>query len=188
MREAARHRSIRTVENSKRRIRNNEPGLLGSRFVSGVLVAIAALGRSRGAACSNERDDRPARFESALVDLSRIFYYAEGRVRYAALRDELRFVERYLGLQALRFEDRLTYRVAADERALDLAVPRLSLFRSLERAVADALELSTGPAFIAVEAVQPAGCGLALHVARGPSSRGPMKEVDVVRIAARRPP
>jgi hypothetical protein len=106
---------------------------------SGVLVAIAALGRSRGAACSDERDDRPDRFESALVDLSRIFYYAEGRVRYAALRDELR--------------------VAADERALDLAVPRLSLFRSLERAVAS-----------------------------GPSSRGPMKEVGVVRIAARRPP
>jgi hypothetical protein len=161
-------------------------GLLGSRFISGTLVAIAALGRSLGTARFGKRADEFARLESALIDLSRIFYYAEEGAKVATLRDELGFADRYLRLQALRFDGRLSYRVAAEEGTLDFYVPRLASFGPLERAVADALERSTGSAFIAVETVSPKGGEPELRIARGSSSAGPLEEVREPRVAKRR--
>jgi hypothetical protein len=166
-------------------MRADAEGLLGSRFISGTLVAIAALCRSLGTTRSGKRAGEFARLESALIDLSRIFYYAEGRGEDATLRDELGFAERYLGLQAFRFEDRLSYRIAANEGILDRAVPRLASFGPLELAVAEALECSGENAFIAVEAL-PLGDGdLELRIARGRSSGDPIGEVCSVRIAKR---
>jgi Histidine kinase len=159
--------------------------LLGSRFISGTLVAVAAFCRSLGTTRSERRADEFARLESALVDLSRIFYYAEGRGETATLRDELGFAERYLRLQAFRFGDRLSYRVAADEGILDRAVPRLASFGPLELVVADALELSVGKAFIAVEALPLSHGGLELRIARGRSSGAPIEDVRAVRMAER---
>jgi hypothetical protein len=144
---------------------------LGSRFVSGTFVALVAeLRAGEGRA---RRTARRAALEAALVDLSRIFYYAAGAAPEAPLRDELSFAEGYLRLQSLRFGGRLEYRVSADPGLLSLPVRRLSSFPRLERAAAEALELSAGPAFIAVEAVAGPGGSAALSVRAGRSEPRP---------------
>ena len=174
------------MNGSKRRMRADAEGLLGSRFISGTLVAIAALGRSLGTARSGPRAEGFARLESALADLSRIFYYAEGRGEAATLREELDFVELYLRLQAFRFGDRLGYRIAADDGTLGRGFSRLASFGPLELAVADALEWSSGKAFIAVDVVPLENGDLELRISRGLSSEGPMENVRAIRVAHRR--
>lgn len=166
--------------------------LLGSRFASGVLVALASLGRScacapRPADHRVERSDDAKRLETALVDLSRVFYYAEGRSPFVPLREELGFAELYLGLQALRFDARLGYRVSAtDDDALEWPVRRLSLFPILERAISDGLELSTGPAFVAVEILRCRRGSRMVRVTRGVSGSGPLERVGAFRLSSAR--
>jgi hypothetical protein len=160
--------------------------LLSSRFVSGVLVSIFALSRSLRAADSGKKSGNYARLEAAIIDLSRVFYYAEGKGHSATLGEELGFAEQYLRLQALRFEGRLTYRIIVDKQAIACAIPRLVLFDYLERAVAESLELSTENAFILVETSSLENGKLRLKVARGLDSLGPLLEVGVLHFAVRR--
>jgi len=145
-------------------------------------VAIAALGRA-GAAGGRA----PALLDAALADLSRVFYHAADPRPRASVRDELAFAERYLRLQALRFDDRLAYRIDAAEGCLGREVPRLALFPLLERAVAESLELSEGPAFIEVRASGDSRGGCSLGVARGRSQGGPLVEVGSLRARRTRP-
>jgi len=138
--------------------------LLGSRFVSGVLVAAIARIRAAAAFGLEERD----RLESALIDLSRVFYYAEDPDRLVALDDELGFAERYLRLQALRFEDRLEYSVRAEPGLEGRLIPRLSTMPLLERATAAALELAEGRVEVSVAAERRPRGRIALRVSRRP--------------------
>jgi sensor histidine kinase YesM len=158
--------------------------LLGSRFASGVLVALAAFGRelpSRGSPPFGRARNREGRLESALVDLSRVFYYAEGPDPIAPLREELDFAERYLLLQSLRFDDRLRYRVSSESGIEELPVSRFALFSLLERAVAESLESSEGQAFIEVEATRKTDGMLELRVSRSVSAGGPRETLGVIR-------
>ena len=185
MRGAARRRSIPSMAYTGKDRSPARAGeeLLGSRFASGVLVALAAFDRellSRGGARSPE-----GRLESALVELSRVFYYAESPGRRAPVREELDFAKRYLGLQSLRFGDRLRYRVSAEEGTAGLSVPRFALFPLLERAVGESIESSEGMAFIAVEAVRKAGGVSELRVSLSASAEAPGETLGV--ICARRP-
>jgi hypothetical protein len=155
--------------------------LLGSRFVSGLLVALVAEIRAAGRGAKTRGASEGRRLEEALVDLSRVFYYAEGPGRLASLGDELVFDERYLRLQALRFGGRLEYRIKSEPGLAETSLPRLATFPSLERAVAESLEASAGAAFIAVEASRGPDGLPALRVARGRSPSAPAEEIRLGR-------
>jgi hypothetical protein len=156
-----------------------ESQLLGSRFASGVLVAAAALGRECGSSRGPERARAARRVEAALVDLSRVFYYA-AQGRASTVGEELGFAELYLRLQSLRFEERLGFRVSAAPAGAGLPLARLSLFVPLELAVAAGLESRAGPAYIAVEAEARRG-GARLRVLLGRSAAGPLEIVGAAR-------
>ncbi|HOX32455.1 MAG TPA: histidine kinase [Spirochaetales bacterium] len=151
----------------------NDCGLLRSRFASGVLVALCALARA-GEGRGGGRHV-PETLEIALGELSRIFYYAEGRGDEAPLREELDFAERYLRLQAIRFEGRLRFAISRPTSEIDRPTRRLGLFESLERAVAEGLELREGEALIVVEAASPGGEALEPRVRlAGGGAPGPL--------------
>lgn len=145
--------------------------LLGSRFISGVFVALIAEARAFSGGGGASARAAGARLEAALLDLSRIFYYAEGPGDRAPLREEMEFAERYLRLQSMRFDGRLEYGVSAEPGLPELLAPRLASFPVLERAVAEDLECSAGAAFIAVQALREAKGLFVLRVERGRAGR-----------------
>jgi LytS/YehU family sensor histidine kinase len=71
---------------------------------------------------------------AGLSDLMRSFL-DERAPQEVTLRDELAFIERYLAVERLRFQDRLSVSIAADQRALDAYVPNLVLQPVVENAL-----------------------------------------------------
>jgi two-component system LytT family sensor kinase len=68
------------------------------------------------------------------------------------LRLELDFVRRYLELQQMRFDDRLTVRIDAPEELLDARVPYLVLQPLVENAIRHGVGQRTGPAIVTIRA------------------------------------
>jgi sensor histidine kinase YesM len=95
-----------------------------------MITALVGLNRA------GERD----RLEEALVSLSRLFYYAESGDKLVPVGRECDFVEAYLALQKLRFEDRLSYLVSVQEAAREVPVPRSLLLSLVENAVVYGIE------------------------------------------------
>jgi signal transduction histidine kinase len=78
--------------------------------------------------------DAADRVISRLSDLLRLTL-AHGGDATITLREEVDFLEKYLGIEAIRFADRLAVDVAIDPDALDAAVPRLVLQPLVENAI-----------------------------------------------------
>ena len=93
----------------------------------------------------------PERAESLIASLGDLLrgLLEAGERDFARLRDELQFVELYLGLQLGRFPDRLTIRVQSDG-APAVWVPSLILQPLVENAVAHGLADHSGPVRIDV--------------------------------------
>ncbi len=94
------------------------------------------------------------------------------------LRDELAFVERYLAIERIRFEDRLETRVTADPGVLDALVPALILLPLVENAIRHGIERRLRPGSVEVEAARRNG-DLVLRVqdsGSGPSPAAPVPD------------
>jgi LytS/YehU family sensor histidine kinase len=60
------------------------------------------------------------------------------------LKDEIEFAQRYLEIELIRFEDRLTVEMSIDPQALNAGVPNLILQPLLENAMRHAVESNLG--------------------------------------------
>lgn len=98
--------------------------------------------------------ENPARAQEAITQLAAILRYhlQSGERSLVPLAEELETVEQYLGLELLRFEDRLTLEQAIDPQTLPLLVPPLALQTLVENAVKYGVSRESGPAVIRLDA------------------------------------
>jgi len=112
-------------------------------FLFNTLNAIATLLR---------RD--PVAAEATLLSLSELLRLSlnQSESQEIPLREELRFLERYLEIQRTRFGDRLRVDHEIDPAALDCLVPTLILQPLVENAIRHGLEPSDSPGLIRIGA------------------------------------
>jgi len=84
----------------------------------------------------------PARSHTLLVELAELFRLtlATSSVLEVPLRAELDFLDRYLGIERIRFEDRLVVNFDVAERTADLLVPSLILQPLVENSIRHGLD------------------------------------------------
>ncbi len=73
------------------------------------------------------------------------------------LRRELEYLELYLGIEQVRFQDRLRIEIAADPAALDAAVPHMGLQPIVENAIRHGIGRSSAAGRIRISAARVAG-------------------------------
>src|ERR1041385_3007953 len=112
-------------------------------FLFNTLNAIATLLR---------RDAKAA--EATLLSLSELLRLSlsQSDTQEIPLREELRFLDRYLEIQQTRFGDRLRFEQEIEPRALDCLVPALILQPLVENAIRHGFEPSGAPGLIRVTA------------------------------------
>ena len=78
----------------------------------------------------------------------------DSRPQEVPLRDELEFVERYLAIEQVRFDDRLQVSIDADPDLLDAQVPNLVLQPLVENAIKHGIARQTGSHLVEVSATR----------------------------------
>jgi two-component sensor histidine kinase len=118
-------------------------GQLQPHFLFNTLNAIATLLR---------RDAKAA--ENTLMSLSELLRLALSRSQEQEipLRDELRFVERYVQIQQTRFGDRLSFELNVEGGTLDCLVPTLMLQPLVENAIQHGIEPTGNSGVVRVSA------------------------------------
>jgi LytS/YehU family sensor histidine kinase len=109
-------------------------------FMYNVLNGLVALNRM------GERDT----IETSLHALKDILRYTLGRQRWTTVAEEFAFLERYCGLQKLRFEEKFSYAFTIGDGSGDFRIPKLIVQPLVENAVIHGVEPSDGPAGLAV--------------------------------------
>ncbi len=79
----------------------------------------------------------PDRAEKLLTELGTLLRrsLADGRHEFTTVREEVRFVERYLAVMKARYEDRLSVNLELDAQALDCSIPTFLLVPLVENAI-----------------------------------------------------
>ena len=88
---------------------------------------------------------------SRLSDLLRLTFDRSGAPR-VPLQEELEFLQKYLEIEQIRFQDRLSVRYAVDPDTLDAEVPRLILQPLVENAIKHGVSPRTGLGSVEVSA------------------------------------
>lgn len=89
------------------------------------------------------------RMISRLSDLLRLTFDRTGAAK-VTLQEELEFLQKYLEIEQIRFQDRLTVRYDIDPATLDAEVPRLILQPIVENAIKHGVSPRSGPGLIEV--------------------------------------
>ncbi len=90
--------------------------------------------------------------EDSIIQLTRIFHYTCSNSAETTLEDEFTFLEHYLFLQKIRFEDRLSFSLSLDERTRSFKIPRLLIQPLVENSIVHGLEGSECLAKVEVNA------------------------------------
>jgi len=117
---------------------------LNPHFLFNAMNSIAMLVRRKD-------NDTAVTMIAGLSDLLR-YFLEERPPQEVRLRDELAFLERYLAVESVRFQDRLQVRIAADEGALDAYVPNLVLQPLVENALKHGISRRVSAGRLAIEA------------------------------------
>ena len=91
------------------------------------------------------------RMISRLSDLLRLTFDRSGAAG-VPLQEELEFLQKYLEIEQIRFQDRLSVRFDIDPEALDVEVPRLILQPLVENAIKHGIAPKTGHGLVQVSA------------------------------------
>jgi signal transduction histidine kinase len=91
------------------------------------------------------------RMISRLSDLLRLTFDRSGAAK-VALQEELEFLQKYLEIEQIRFQDRLSVHYDIDPAALDAEVPRLILQPIVENAIKHGVSPRTGPGSVHIAA------------------------------------
>lgn len=73
--------------------------------------------------------------ERSVIGLSRLFRYACGKQEAATVDEEIQFLEEYLKLEKLKYEERLEYMIWADEESRKQTIPKLLLQPIVENSI-----------------------------------------------------
>ena len=112
-------------------------------FLFNTLHTIAGLVRS------NEKASA-VNMISGLSDLLRHALESAGE-QQVTLKDELKFIELYLGIQKVRFSDRLTVQLEIDPATLNALVPNLVLQPLVENAIRHGISLKNSPGLLLIK-------------------------------------
>lgn len=118
--------------------------------------------------------------DTMLVRLSELLREALHRTDrpWVALRDELAFLDRYLGIELIRFSGRLTVRREIEGGTLDLQVPNLILQPLVENAIKHGIEPQARPGTITLRSRRVEPGRLRLEVEDNGKGYDPAKPVD----------
>ncbi len=94
-------------------------------FLNNVLVSLMAL---------NRLSDQTA-LEAAIISLSKMFRYTCEHGYDSTIDKECRFIESYLMLEKLRFEERLIYRIEVEPEVGNMVIPKLLIQPIVENAM-----------------------------------------------------
>jgi len=117
-------------------------------FLFNTLHAISTLVHSNA--------DAADRMISRLSDLLRLTFDRTGAARIP-LQEELEFLQKYLEIEQIRFQDRLTVQYEIDPATLDAEVPRLILQPIAENAIKHGVSPRSGPGLVRVSSRVHAG-------------------------------
>jgi LytS/YehU family sensor histidine kinase len=118
-------------------------GQLHPHFLFNTLHAISAL-------IHRDADDAD-RMVSRLSDLLRLTLERDG-VQEVSLKEELEFLQKYLEIEQIRFQDRLTVKFSVQPQVLDARVPTLILQPVVENAIRHGIGPQTGGGLVEVTA------------------------------------
>lgn len=90
--------------------------------------------------------------ETSLLQLASMFRYTCKNDSCSTVKEEAAFVEQYLALQKLRFEERFDYRLNVAEDVLSFCIPKLLIQPIVENSIIHGMEPSENPVTIMVEA------------------------------------
>ena len=124
-------------------------GQLHPHFLFNTLHAISAL--------LHKDKEAADRMISRLSDLLRLTLDLGG-VQEVSLKHELEFLEKYLEIEQIRFQDRLTVHFAVDPQALDARVPTLILQPVVENAIKHGIAPMTGGGLVEIAVRVEGGC------------------------------
>jgi two-component system LytT family sensor kinase len=119
-------------------------------FLFNALHTVASLVRT-------QQNPEAVRAIAGLGDLLRAVLHQENSSQVVPLRQELAFIEKYLGIEQIRFQDRLHTRIEVEPETLDALVPRLILQPLVENAIRHGIEASEGAGVVEIRVHQAAG-------------------------------
>lgn len=90
--------------------------------------------------------------EDSIIQLTHIFHYTCSTSGHSTLKEEFTFVEHYLFLQKIRFEERLDFTLYLDKQVETFKIPRLLIQPLVENAIIHGMEDCDKPTKVEVNA------------------------------------
>ncbi|MGN0333139.1 MAG: sensor histidine kinase, partial [Lachnospiraceae bacterium] len=91
--------------------------------------------------------------ERSIVGLSRLFRYTCSRQDISCVKEELNFLEDYLKLEKLKYDERLEYLIWLDEECKEKRIPKLLLQPIVENSIKHGMGNTAQPIMIRISAI-----------------------------------
>lgn len=89
--------------------------------------------------------------EKSIIELTQLFRYTCSGEEISSVKEEFGFLQRYLELQKLRFEERLNFTISLQDEAAEESIPKLLLQPIVENSIVHGMEPREQPIHIFVE-------------------------------------